>query len=470
LSAPLAALIGARIRRVDVPDPDLVALSLGASDLRTVLVLATDASHAGLGCVSERPRGRPAEGVAKQLRNLVEGARVERAIDAGGGALALDLRRGPDSIALVHEALAERSNVLVLDAGGHVVAALHPSRLASRSLALGEPWSPLDDGDAPPRDLPGDLDALLARGAALLDLRRGELERTRRRALERALRRAAKRVARRVEATRGDLERASEAPALRARGAAVLAALATIPRGATDIELTDWTSDPPGTLRVSIDPERGPRGTADALFARARKLEAGARIAQTRHDDARRIAAEIATLLGELERPGEHVWDELEARARALGATDTAAPSRRRAPEAHRPFRRYTGHADRAILVGKGASDNDALTFEHASPHDLWMHARGVAGSHVIVPLARGEACPAELLVDAAHLAAHFSSARGEAQIEVQYAPRKHVRKAKGGAPGRVIVAQERSLLLRVEPARIERLLAPSQVPSSRAT
>ena len=49
---------------------------------------------------------------------------------------------------------------------------------------------------------------------------------------------------------------------------------------------------------------------------------------------------------------------------------------------------------DRAILVGRGAADNDALTLHVGRPHDLWLHARGVTGAHVIVPLRRDEPCP----------------------------------------------------------------------------
>lgn len=463
MSEPLAPLVGARVRRVDVPDPDLLALGLGARELRIVLLLSTDPGHADLGCVAERPRGRPAEGVAKQLRNLVDGARLERVLDAGGGAIALDLRRGPETIALVHESLGERSNVLVLDAEGRVIAALHPSRLATRGLQIGEPWSPLEL-ELPPRELPDTLDALLARGEALLEARRDHVARGRRRALERALRRAHRRMERRAEATLADLDRAAEVPRLRDRGSAILASLATIPKGATEIELPDWSRDPPGTLTITIDPKLGPRGTADALFTRARKLETGATIATARHDDALRIAGAIASLLLELASAtdDDDVLSSIETRARALGAApDPIARTRRREPEVRSPFRRYTGAGGRAILVGKGSSDNDALTFEHASAHDLWLHVRGMTGSHVIVPLARGEVCPPELLVDAAHLAAHFSSARGEPRVEVQYTPRKYLRKPKGGAPGTVLVSNERSFLVRIEPERIERLLAP---------
>ena len=111
------------------------------------------------------------------------------------------------------------------------------------------------------------------------------------------------------------------------------------------------------------------------------------------------------------------------------------------------------------ILVGRGAAHNDALTFHVARPHDLWLHARGHAGAHVIVRLAKGASCPAEVLVDAAHLAAHFSDARDERVVEVCYAARRRVRKPRGAAPGLVLVDDEKVIVLRKDDATIRRLL-----------
>jgi predicted ribosome quality control (RQC) complex YloA/Tae2 family protein len=134
-------------------------------------------------------------------------------------------------------------------------------------------------------------------------------------------------------------------------------------------------------------------------------------------------------------------------------------PSAAASQSQRKPYREFRGSKDRAILVGKGASDNDVLTREHARPQDLWLHARDVSGAHVVVPLERNEVCPEELLLDAAHLAAHFSSARGETQLEVSYTGKRYVRKPRGAAVGQVQLEREKVLSLRLEPARLARLL-----------
>ena len=110
--------------------------------------------------------------------------------------------------------------------------------------------------------------------------------------------------------------------------------------------------------------------------------------------------------------------------------------------------------------MGRGAADNDRLTTKVARTHDLWMHARGYTGAHVVVPLLKGSQCPPELLVDAATLAVHHSDARGADFAEVTWAERRYVRKPKGSPAGRVVVDREKVLALGADPERLRRLLA----------
>ena len=151
--------------------------------------------------------------------------------------------------------------------------------------------------------------------------------------------------------------------------------------------------------------------------------------------------------------------------ARALesrGVTITEPQERerkRRREEERQPYRAFVTEDGAMALVGRGAADNDRLTLRIARPHDLWLHARGVAGAHVVVPLTKGKSCSPETLVDAATLAAHFSELRGEPVVDVLYTPRRFVRKRKGSPAGSVTLEREKVIGLRVEPARLGRLL-----------
>jgi predicted ribosome quality control (RQC) complex YloA/Tae2 family protein len=113
--------------------------------------------------------------------------------------------------------------------------------------------------------------------------------------------------------------------------------------------------------------------------------------------------------------------------------------------------------------VGRGAAQNDALTLHVARPHDLWLHAKDRGGAHVVVSLEKGSSCPPDLLIEAAHLAAHFSDARDERIVDIQYTPRRYLRKPRGSPPGLVLVDREKVFALRKDERLLQRLLESEQ-------
>jgi hypothetical protein len=206
----------------------------------------------------------------------------------------------------------------------------------------------------------------------------------------------------------------------------------------------------------------------------ARRLADGAPVAQARQSDAERLREALAGFVAALEAPDVDL-DALAAEAsdaaprdfRLPGAPSAAGPpgragkASRRAgeTEARPPHRTFLGTSGASIFVGRGAAQNDELTTHVARPRDLWLHVKSRTGAHVVVPLAKGASCPAELLVEAAHLAAHFSEARGETAVEVSYTPRRYVRKPRKSPAGAVVVDREKVLILRVDAALLKRLL-----------
>ena len=90
------------------------------------------------------------------------------------------------------------------------------------------------------------------------------------------------------------------------------------------------------------------------------------------------------------------------------------------------------------IYVGKNNLQNEEVTFRLASGQDWWFHAKGRSGSHVIVKSA-GTELPDELFVQAASLAAFYSSGRAESKVDVDYVQKREIRKVPGARPGYVI-------------------------------
>jgi hypothetical protein len=310
------------------------------------------------------------------------------------------------------------------------------------------------------------VDALIERGRGMLETIERSGEDESRTAVARGLARAAARIERRVERIRGDLEKMAGAQAAAQQARAFVAEAARAPRGASVLRAVDWSSGEAREIELRLDPAKGAREQIDAIFKRARRLKDGAAIAQARLDDATASSERLRDLRAALAAPGADPEAVVaEARAAAprdfkLSSPGPGAASETSAQGPRPPYRRFVGASGAAILVGRNAQHNDALTLRVARPWDSWLHAKNRAGAHVVVPLSKGASLPADVLVEAAHLAAHFSDAPDEAVVEVTYTPRRYVRKPRGAAPGAVVVDREKVIALRRDETVLRRLLA----------
>lgn len=105
------------------------------------------------------------------------------------------------------------------------------------------------------------------------------------------------------------------------------------------------------------------------------------------------------------------------------------------------------------IRIGKNAQHNDTLTLKHSFKEDLWLHAKDVPGSHVIIKYQAGKKFPKDVIERAAQLAAFNSKRKTESLAPVAFTQKKFVRKRKGDPPGAVVVEREEVIL--VEPKGI---------------
>jgi predicted ribosome quality control (RQC) complex YloA/Tae2 family protein len=186
---------------------------------------------------------------------------------------------------------------------------------------------------------------------------------------------------------------------------------------------------------IPLNPRLNPIENAQALYERAKRLRRGRPIVTHR---LRRLEGELARLregVAAIER-GKGIGDDL------LSLISTPRVKKRPSPPtAHRTFS-ILGYS---VQVGKDAVQNETL-LRRANPADLWLHAKGVPGSHVFVRHRGGTGYSQEVIREAALLAARSSKAREERWVEVSYTTVNHVRKPKGSPPGLVILSKEETL------------------------
>ena len=246
---------------------------------------------------------------------------------------------------------------------------------------------------------------------------------------------------------RSSLERslaaADSADELRESGEAILASAHAIEPGATSMT---WDG-----RRIDLYPTLSPVENAQAYF----KRYADARDAKTSVPP---LLEQVAGELDHLEEMAVHVETAdsekaINALKRELedagtiripsGQKRTDRRSRKGASASGIHARLPLNGAE--ILVGASATGNEWVTFHLAKPDDLWFHARGVPGAHVILRVHSGG--PSQDQVEAAAAAAAGrSAARDAGTVDVDYTLRKYVRKIRGGAPGRVSYRHERTI------------------------
>ncbi|HEX7119032.1 MAG TPA: NFACT RNA binding domain-containing protein [Longimicrobiales bacterium] len=240
---------------------------------------------------------------------------------------------------------------------------------------------------------------------------------------------------------------APEAAALRRRADRLLSQLHLARKGMARVELSDFEG---GTLEVELDPALSPNENAQRLYEAAKKRDrAAARLPRLLE----RTASERDRLAALLERAeaGTATAEEVEA---AIGPPPEAAVARRGAPEVVLPYRRYRTSGGLEVRVGRGREANDALTFHHASPNDVWLHARDVAGAHVVLRWSDPAANPpARDLAEAAVLAALSSKARTSGTVAVDWTRRKYVRKPRKAPPGLVVPDRTKTVFVEPDPA-----------------
>lgn len=109
---------------------------------------------------------------------------------------------------------------------------------------------------------------------------------------------------------------------------------------------------------------------------------------------------------------------------------------------------KIVNHEGYTILIGRNAKNNDLLTQRYAFKDDLWLHARDVSGSHVIIKYQAGKGFPKTVIERAAELAAWNSKRRTDSLCPVIMTPKKFVRKPKGLAEGQVVVDKEEVVMV----------------------
>jgi len=259
--------------------------------------------------------------------------------------------------------------------------------------------------------------------------------------LEKALASVARRRRRSADAMLAELDQPSRAGRYETWGHLLMALKAAQGPGHESATVDDIVEGR-GEVEIPLDPARSAIENAERFYDKARKTRRARAEAEARWAEVEAAAEAAEGLLARVRATATVA--ELRELREAEGAAINRVVGQRGDEGPAEPFRRIPLLGGFEALVGKHSRGNAYLTTRVASPHDYWLHARGVPGSHVVVKRAgRSTVVPAETLAAAARLAAWFSTAKTQSVVPVTVTERKYVRPIKGGPPGLVRVDRE---------------------------
>ena len=265
-----------------------------------------------------------------------------------------------------------------------------------------------------------------------------------------AIQEGQRRIERRLEALARQHVDAESVEALRKQGELVLAYAATIEPGQRELRAQ---YDPEGPAWViELDPAIPPVANARLLFREYEKAKRATAQIPQRAAQAELELAYLEQLATDLELADS--WpaiDEVRDALQAAGFWQRPAPARPRGGPAG-PLR-IVSEDGLVIWVGRNSRQNEVVTFKRAAGNDLWLHARGVPGGHVVIK-SGGRTVPAGTLQRAAQLAAGYSAAGDEPEVAVDAVPRHRVRRLPGSQRRPGMVTYREPETLRVKPRR----------------
>ncbi len=228
-------------------------------------------------------------------------------------------------------------------------------------------------------------------------------------------------------------------------GHILMANLHAIPAGQKEVELYDFYRDKP--IRISLNSSLSPAQNAENYYRKSKNFSKELAHWQSNLDRKEQALEDLFTQESQVQMAETRKQLKPFLKLLSQQSPTVAAP-------AEIPFKEFAVDGW-VIWVGKSAKNNDLLTLKYAKKFDLWLHARDVAGSHVIIRNPNQQKVPDYVIEKAAGLAAYFSKRQHDTLCPVIVTPKKYVRKTRDLLAGQVIVDREESVVL-VAPALID--------------
>lgn len=245
-----------------------------------------------------------------------------------------------------------------------------------------------------------------------------------------------------------DLLKAENSDKYQLYGELLTANIHLVQPGANKVTVTNYYDNQP--IEIPLDEKISAAKNAQKYFKKYSKAKTAIHEKQSQLEDNEKDILYLESVVQNIE--AAKTEDELDAIRDELQETGYV---RRRQKAAQRKKKakptpvRYELSDGTVVMVGHNNIENDYLTMKWAAKTDIWLHTKDIPGSHVILKLDDGRTVSdlsAELIYEAAGIAAYHSKAKDSSNVPVDYVPVRYVKKPQGAKPGYVIFTHNQTV------------------------
>ena len=246
------------------------------------------------------------------------------------------------------------------------------------------------------------------------------------------------RLSRKINLQRADLKKCADREQFRIKGDLLQANLYRIERGSAAVTVENFYAENNAPMTIALDPTISPAMNAQRFYKEYNKAKTRETMLTQQIEKATDELSYIESVQDVLSRcETEAELAAIRAELREEGYLKAQKNTAKRKDKALPPIEYHSSDGFR-ILVGRNNKQNDQLTLRTAQKNDMWLHTKGIHGTHVII-CAEGKEISDTAILEAAQIAAAHSKGKDSAQVPVDYTRVKNVSKPNGALPGKVI-------------------------------
>ncbi len=246
------------------------------------------------------------------------------------------------------------------------------------------------------------------------------------------------RTVRKLNNRREELKHCENREEIKIKAELITASQYNLQKGASVYEVYNYY-DNNSVLKIQADPSLTPSQNAQKLYKEYKKACKAENMLVNLIEDGENELSYLESvkdllLRSTLEREFNEIKDELSSQ----GFLKSKSNGKKQMKKAALPPLEFKTTQGLTVLVGRNNIQNDKLTFKTGKKGDIWLHAQKAPGSHVLL-LSEGNEIPDDAIVEAAEIAAYYSSQKDGTIVTVDYTDVKNIKKPNGAKPGFVV-------------------------------